>query len=317
MDGVVSVQVISLLIGLLVFAIGSMIVTVIRNPKKIELQERLINARQQEMRNILSEASYSDTRYGRFHKTYIGPRIKRNPQLFERLSKSLGINLEDLEKQIRDARLEKTFTAEEVASMKILGTAGMIVFILASISLNFSTPLMLAAVLSYMLGSFMPQRMITKKIQERRERIENELPDFLDLLKSVTESGLVIQEALNKVTARTRGPLAEEFRAVMVETKANGGQWTLAMENMAFRNDIENLSDVISDILIAYEKGTPITETLKKEADMMRQIKNTRFQEKARGLSIKLIVPMAIFNFLPLLALLVGPMLIELATNLS
>lgn len=317
LEGLVSVQIISVLVGLLVFSTGSLIVSIVRNPKKISLQERLINPRDQERREIFREGSYSDTKYGRFHQTYIGPYLSRHPNMLKRISGLLGLNIDVLEKQIREARLEKTFTAEEVVSMKLLGTAGMIIFLIAAFSLNFNMLFVLAAVICYMLGSFIPQRMIDQKIAERRERIEDDLPDFLDLVKSVTESGLVIQEALNKVTARTRGPLAEEFRAVMVETKANGGQWRLAMENMAFRNDIDNLSDVVSDILIAYEKGTSITETLKKEADMMRQLKNTRFQEKARGLSVKLIIPMAIFSFLPLLALLLGPMLIQLGRNLS
>ena len=47
--------------------------------------------------------------------------------------------------------------------------------------------------------------------------------------------------------------------------------------------DIDNLSDVVSDILIAYEKGTSITETLKKEADMMRQLKILASKKKQEG----------------------------------
>lgn len=317
LEGVVSAQVISVLIGLLIFSVGSVIISFVRNPKKISLQEKLINPRGQERVEILKERTYSDTRYGRFYKAYIGPYVARYPNFFERLSGLLGVNIDVLDKKIREAKLEKAFTAEEVVSMKLLGTIGMVVLLLLAISLNFNMLLVVAAVMSYMLGSIIPQRKIDQKIAERRETIENTLPDFLDLVKSVTESGLSIQEALNKVTAKMKGPLAEEFRAVMVETKANGGQWKLAMENMAFRNDIESLSDVVSDILIAYEKGTPISETLKKEADMMRQLKNTRIQEKARGLSVKLIVPMAIFSFIPLLVLLMGPMLIQLSRNLA
>ncbi len=310
-------QAISLLVGLLVFTVAHFIISLITDTRKISLEERLQNTREHEIREILKEKTYSDTRYGRFHKVYIGPYISRYPNVFNQITKLLGINIDALEQQIRDARLEKTFTAEEVVSMKLLGGLGMIIFILLSLSFNFNMPLALIAVLCYLFGVFMPQKMIDKNIKERKERIENDLPDFLDLVKSVTESGLGIQEALNKVSARTRGPLAEEFRAVMIETRANGGQWRLAMENMAFRNNIENLSDVVSDILIAYEKGTSITDTLKKEADMMRQIRNSRIQEKARGLSVKLIVPMAIFNFLPLLALMIGPMLIELGSSLG
>jgi tight adherence protein C len=103
---------------------------------------------------------------------------------------------------------------------------------------------------------------------------------------------------------------------VVVETRARGGQWKRAMENMAFRNEIEQLTDVVSDILISYEKGTPITETLQKEAKMMRSIKNAQIQEEARRLNVKMLIPMAIFSFLPLLFLMLAPMLIQLMQGL-
>ena len=106
LEGLVSVQIISVLVGLLVFSTGSLIVSIVRIPK-ISLQERLINPRDQERREILREGSYSDTKYGRFHQTYIGPYLSRHPNMLKRISGLLGLNIDVLEKQIREARLEK------------------------------------------------------------------------------------------------------------------------------------------------------------------------------------------------------------------
>jgi len=315
-EGAVTVQVISLLAGLLVFSAGSLIISVIRSPRKISLTERLLRSREQQAVEILKERTYSNTKYGRFYRAYIGPYILKYPGLFERITQLLGIDMGVLENQIKEARMDKVLTAEEVVSMKLLGMAGMIIFLLLAISLNFNMTLILMAIISYILGSIVPQRIIRQRIINRRKQIEEELPSFLDLLKSVTESGLSIQEAINKISTKTKGPLAEEFKAVAIETIASGGQWKQAMENMAFRNNIDSLYTIVADILIAYEKGTPISEVLAKEATMIRQLKNNRFQERARGLSIKLIIPLAIFCLFPLLVVLAGPMLIQLGRNL-
>lgn len=310
-----SIGVISLLVGMLVFMIGTTVSAYVFKPKTIELEGRLPSTEKEEILEILEEDVATNTKFGKFHKNYIRPQLSRYPNALQKISKMLGINMDILDSQIKEARLEKTFTVEEVVSMKLLGFSSMLIFLFMGLILNVNTVLILLGVISYLVGSFIPQRTITKKINQRRTQIEDELPDFLDLLKSVTEAGLVIQEAISKVTARMRGPLAEEFRTVMVESKVVG--WRQAMENMAFRNDIESLSDVVSDILIAHEKGTSIVEILEKDALLMRQLKNARTQEKAKALSVKLLIPMAIFGFLPLFVLMVGPMIMQLMKNLS
>lgn len=307
-------QIISILIGVLVIAVGLSLMG--RGTKKLKLAERLNNTSDAEIQAILRESVTSNTKYGQFYGSYIKPYFDRNPVLFEKLIKMLGIDLDKIEQKIREAKMEKQITKEEIASMKMLGTAGAIMFFLLGAGLS-NTAFILLGILSYLLGGFVPIAVLDQKIKQRKEAIEKELPDFLDLLKSVTEAGLVIQEAIVKITERMNTPLAEEFKMVMAETKANGGQWRVAMENMAFRNNIDSLSDVVSDILISYEKGTSITETLEKEANAMRQLRNFKCQERAKGLSVKLIIPMAIFSFFPLLILLLAPMLIEMVRSMG
>lgn len=307
-------QLISLLLGLFVVAVG-LSLTSGNRPKRVKLAERLTNTEDAELAAILNDSPVSNTRYGRFYATYIKPHFDRRPDLFERLIKLFGIDLDAYEQRIIEAKMEKYLTKEELASMRILGLTGAAVFIFLGLTL-FNSVLFLTGVLCYLVGGFLPQALLTQKIMQRKDSIERELPDFLDLLRSVMEAGLVIQEALIKITERMSTPLAEEFKLVMAETKANGGQWRVAMENMAFRNNIDALSDVVSDILISYDKGTSIVDTLEKEANMMRQLRNFRCQERAKGMSVKLIIPMAIFNLFPLLVLLLAPMLIQMGNSM-
>jgi tight adherence protein C len=283
--------------------------------KKINLIDKLHGGVKAEIEDMISDHKASDTAYGKFYAKYFKPYFDKNPAMLQKLSQMLGLNMELLDAQIKRAKLENTITPEEVLSLKLIGWGGLIAFMfLGFMSVNLS--LMFLGIVVYVCGGVLPQRIITKKIEERKQQIIKELPNFLDLLKCVTDAGLGIQEAIEKVCKRTKGPVAEEFQSVVVETRARGGQWKRAMENMAFRNEIEQLTDVVSDILISYEKGTPITETLQKEAKMMRSIKNAQIQEEARRLNVKMLIPMAIFSFLPLLFLMLAPMLIQLMQGL-
>jgi tight adherence protein C len=317
MGGFISVKTLAFLTGLLFFWIAYVVTQLIFKPKKISLEGRLPNAKDQEMNDILHDDYISHSAYGKFHKAYVRPYINSHPNLLQQVSRALGINMEKLDQKIKEAKMEKEITVEEIISMKLLGLAGAVLFMGLGVSFGVNTILILFGLIFYLFGTIVPQRMIEQKIKARRENIERNLPEFLDLVKSVTEAGLVVQEAINKVTARLKGPLADEFKRVMAETKSNGGQWRIAMENMAFRNDIDTLSDVVSDILIAYEKGTSITDTLNKEAILMRELRNTKLQEKAKSMSVKLIIPMAIFSFLPLLVLLVAPMVMQMTQQMQ
>ena len=313
---IINVQAIAFMAALLVFLLGVTAFAAFFKPKQIKLLSRLTNTNENEMDDIEKEAE-TTTRYGKFHKTYISPQLTRHPNTLQRLSRMFGVNMAETDAKIKEARMSKTFSVEEVISMKILGFFGAMIFVSMAAAMNMNGALFVLGVASFLVGSILPQRMISSALKKRKDRIENTLPDFLDLVKSVAEAGLTIQDALNKVTIRMRGPLAEEFQSVMVETKASGGEWRTAMENMAFRNDVEVLSDVVSDILIAYEKGTSIVDTLEKEATSMRQFKNSRIQEKSKAMSVKLIIPMAIFSFLPLLVLLIAPMMMQMMTQMQ
>ena len=307
------IGVISILIGLLVFITGTTLITKVYRPSKIELATILPSTEEQEILEILHDEGVSNTRYGSFHKNYIRPQLEKNPQTKAKLSHLLGVNIDELNSKIKEARLDKVFTAEEVLSMRVLGILGTLVFSIMGISLG-NILLLAISVMPLLVGALLPVSKINGKIKERNEQLESDLPDFLDLLYSVTEAGLVIQDALEKVTVRMRGPLAEAFRGVMIETKTVG--WVTAMANLSFKQDSEPLSDVISDILIAHEKGTSIKDVLKKDAEIMRKLKNSKSQEQAKSLSIKILIPMAIFGFMPLFALIIAPMMIQLMSSL-
>lgn len=281
-----------------------------RKGPKSKLAERLPDSAEAEIQEILSGAS--KTPYGQFYSKYIR-RSMSNPTTLRKLSEVYRFDLDGVNHTIANSRLQDQYTAEEILSLKVLGTIGMVVFSLIGVLQGVDLLWIALGFGCYTLLGFLPEKRLNSQIRQRKLEIENSLPEFLDLLKSVTAAGLSLPEAITKVISRfPAGPLVEEFKQVSIDATASGGNWRWAMEQMALRNDIDSLSDVVSDILITYEKGTSgISEALGYQARMMRTIRNSNIMAKVNRMNVTFVVPMVIFDMLPIMVLLLGPMLIS------
>lgn len=301
-------------IAMCILAIFFLIIVYIADlsgPKEIKLLNRLPNTdTEQMMEDIVMQGS--NTRYGEFHRKYMSKYLKGENK--EKLSRMLGIKPAQLEQDIYTAHMENKITVEEFISMKLIGLTGTVIFSLLSFLANFDLILLMFALVFFYFGYMYPNSLVTKKMKERKEQILLDLPNFIERTYSVIEAGSTIQEALTVIATRTSGPLAEEFIIVSARTKISG-KWKQEMEQMALRNNVEQLSDLVSDILIAYEKGTSIAEVLKDDAIQMRALKNAKVMEKAKKTATTLLIPMAVFCFLPMLLLILGPMVIQFMEN--
>lgn len=309
-------QIVAILAGMWVFLVAYTIVYQKGRPKVSKLAERLPDSAEAEIQDILNEGrTVSKTRYGQFYDKYMRKRIG-NPRTLKKLSELYKFDLDAVDHTIAISRLQDEYTAEEILSLKVLGTVGLIVFLLIGVAQGLNLTWIAVGFGCYVITGFMPEKMLNRKIQQRKEQIENDLPEFLDLLKSVTGAGLTLPEAISKVISRSQGPLVDEFKQVSIDAAASGGHWRRAMELMALRNDIDSLSDVVSDILISYEKGTAgISEALGHQANMMRTIRNSNITAKANRMGVTLIVPMVIFYMLPIMVLMLGPIILSFITN--
>lgn len=304
-------MIVTVLIFLTIFLTGSLLFKKENAGKKTNLQSRL-DLKNEYNSNNEEEYEFSGIR-GRFYNQYVSKIVTNKGT--SALAKKFHINLEKLDHKIKDSGLGKKITTEEVLVLKSLGTIGGLSFILIGAILSFNILLIIIGFVIYFAGSFLPIKIIENKYRKRNFEIINMLPDFIDLTRAVVESGMTINLAIDAIVSRMSHPLADQFRLVSIETQATNN-WVVAMENMAFRNDLDALSDFVSDICIAVKNGTPIGKVLEKDASMLRTLKTSTMEAKAKKLSIKLIIPLVVFCFGPLLALILGPVVIDLITGM-
>jgi tight adherence protein C len=165
------------------------------------------------------------------------------------------------------------------------------------------------AIILAILGFFAPNVWIKLRISRRKEMIQRGLPDALDLMVVCVEAGTGLDAALLRTAEemkKTNSVLAEEVRLVNLEIRA-GKTRQEALRNLAWRTDLEDVSN-LTTLLVQTEKfGTSIAQALRVHSDFMRTKRFQRAEELAQKLPIKLIFPLALF-ILPMMFLVtLGP----------
>lgn len=147
---------------------------------------------------------------------------------------------------------------------------------------------------------------LRRAILRRQARIVRDLPEALDLLTVTVEAGLGLDQALETVSARQRGPIAEEFRVYLDEVGL-GSERQAAMKAIGTRTGVEDLVSFTSTLVRAMEFGVNIAAVLRVQSDEARVRRRQRVEERAYKAPVKMLFPL-IFLILPALFVVVaGP----------
>jgi tight adherence protein C len=166
-----------------------------------------------------------------------------------------------------------------------------------------------------LMASFLPDLYLRTRTTARTQRMQNTLPDVIDLLVICTESGLGLDAAIGKVAhemARSSPDLAEEFYIMGLEIRAGAARMD-ALRNLATRANLEELHDLVSMLIQADRFGTSLAVSLRIQSDVMRGKRMQRAEEIAAKIPTKMLLPLILFIFPVLLMVLIGPAVIQMS----
>ncbi len=126
----------------------------------------------------------------------------------------------------------------------------------------------------------LPLAGIARQRRLRQERIDLDLPDFLDVLAVTVTAGVGFRSALATVSERFGGPLAEEVTLTLNQIR-NGASLRDGFQRLRQRNDSEPLSSFVTAYLQSEELGAPLAQTLNRIAQDMRRDSAQRQRQKA------------------------------------
>lgn len=169
-------------------------------------------------------------------------------------------------------------------------------------------------VIPAILGMYIPNIWLNMRTARRKRAIGNALPDALDLLVVCVESGMGLDQALNRIAREmlaTNPELAEELGIVLLELRA-GKARSDALKNLALRVGIEDMNSLVTLIVQADTFGTSIAATLRVYSDHMRTTRYQRAEEIAAKLPVKMLFPLIFFILPALFVAIMGPAGIKL-----
>jgi tight adherence protein C len=186
--------------------------------------------------------------------------------------------------------------------------------------LGHSTMMRMAAVAgALMLGWRFPDLVLGRLAARRRLRLEQGIPDALDLLVVCAEAGLSLDQAIDQVSQDLRSSnraVAEEFATTAAEMRVLSSR-AEALANLVERTGLANLRSITATLGQAIRFGTPLAESLRTLAAEMRNERLLRIEERAGRLPVLLAMPLACFIFPSLMIVIGTPVALRVMDTLN
>jgi tight adherence protein C len=155
-------------------------------------------------------------------------------------------------------------------------------------------------------GILFPGFFLSKAASRRAERIDMELPHFVDQLALIIEAGMSFDAAVTYLAEVSEGPLGEEMRRVLTELRV-GEDRKSAIRNFAVRVGTEDTMAFANAVLASDQLGSPLGGILRAQASDLRNRRQLTAEERAQKAPVKMLLPMAIFILPVMFVIILAP----------
>jgi tight adherence protein C len=210
---------------------------------------------------------------------------------------------DQLAMELARAGASRRFTAELFMAVRVgLTVAGLLFgFVIAHGAGRILLGLVFAAA-----GILFPGFFLSKAAARRAEKIDMELPHFVDQLALIIEAGMGFDAAVTYLADVSEGPLGEEMRRVLTELRV-GESRRSAIRNFAVRVGTEDTMAFANAVLASDQLGSPLGGILRSQASDLRHRRQIHAEERAQKAPVKMLLPMAIFILPVMFVIILGP----------
>lgn len=139
--------------------------------------------------------------------------------------------------------------------------------------------------------------LLSRAVRRREERMVTEFPTVAELLALSVGAGEGAVGALDRVARTCRGELSAELRRTLADARA-GATLVQALEGLAARTSLVSLSRFVDGVAVAIERGTPLAEVLRAQAQDVRDLSRRQLMETGGKKEIAMMIPV-VFMVLP------------------
>jgi len=210
--------------------------------------------------------------------------------------------IKENEKRLKQAGLKSTgaivyYTVSNIIFLVLL--LGGMAFIQRN---NNFAQIMGGMVAAFLIGYILPSFFLQKFAKRYKAKLQEALPDTVDLLGIVLGTGLALDQAMLRVSEEMQyiyPDLANEFYTVVMQVRA-GQERGKAFSQLVRRTGIEDIKALSAMIVQSERFGTSLAQALKVYADALRTRRRLRAEAAIGKAGIKMLFPIVIF-ILPVL----------------
>ena len=163
---------------------------------------------------------------------------------------------------------------------------------------------------------FMPDYYIRGKAEQRQKSIRADLPLMLDFLVTSLKAGVELVPAMNIIGGQFYGPLGEELRRATTEIMT-GKPRAHALRDMSQRTGVEEVERFVQTLIVTEERGNQnLAESIDEYTKELRASRLRKAEEEARKLPTKIVGPLVLCIFLPMVILLMAPVMSIISQSL-
>ncbi len=205
--------------------------------------------------------------------------------------------LRDAERELRQAGVRQR-SALALYAMGHLGFLALLASVAIYLEWNQEVAQKFVAITAAILiGWLIPQQVLHRLVKRYRQKLQEALPDTVDLLGIVLGTGLALDQAMMRVSEEMRfiyPELASEFYTVVMQVRA-GQERAKAFNQLVRRTGIEDIKSLAAMIVQSERFGTSLSQALKVYADSLRNRRRLRAEAAVAKAGIKMLFPIVLF----------------------
>lgn len=266
------------------------------------------------------------TRSGRNRDHEVLASGRRRPLLFGALTSALAGTIpsgqparEQLSKFLRHAGHYHRQALAEYLALRNALTLGWLLLTVAAIALATEpgdgrlVPIAVFGGIGAMILYSLPRLVLEVMAKGRVQRIEEALPDALDMISMCMAGGLPLQASLVRVSDEiqsTHGDLAFELR--VVGRQMDAGSLDGAVKQFANRLDAPEIHSLASIVAQTEQQGSGVARAFQIFSDNVRLNRRQRAEEMGNKTAVKLLFPLVFCLAPPVYLMLMAPAAIEI-----
>ena len=190
------------------------------------------------------------------------------------------------------------FRSRQLVYAAVGGAVGVVLAIAAGRAQALPFVAQVGIVILFAVGGFvLRDYLLQRAAKARLARMASELPTVLEFLTLSLSAGEGMLDAVRRIARISRGELARELSLVVGEV-ATGVPFAESLASTATALDLPPFTRFVEQLTVALERGTPLAEVLRAQAQDSRDQAKRELIESAGRKEVAMLVPL-VFLILP------------------